>query len=101
MTNNRRKTFGSRVADSIVVLISILSLLPLVFTILMSVRPENQPITNGNIFFDCSQYSADRAASDNNLHLLDCTFTLNNYREVWQVAPWPTHYLNSILLVVG
>ncbi len=73
---------GSRVADAVTTLLSLLWLSPLIFAILLSFRPPNEPITNGNIFFGS-------------------TITLDNYRAAWSVAPWLTHYLNSIIFVVG
>jgi sn-glycerol 3-phosphate transport system permease protein len=48
----------------------------------MSVRPATDPITGGNIFFGSS-------------------FTLENYGLAWAVAPWPQHYLNSLIFVFG
>jgi sn-glycerol 3-phosphate transport system permease protein len=76
------KTLGSRIADAVTTLLSLLWLSPLVFAILLSLRPPNEPITNGNIFFGSA-------------------ITLDNYRTAWSVAPWLTHYLNSIIFVVG
>ena len=77
-----RSTLGSRAADALTTLLSLLWLSPLIFAILLSVRPPNEPITNGNIFFGS-------------------TITLDNYRAAWSVAPWLTHYINSIIFVVG
>jgi sn-glycerol 3-phosphate transport system permease protein len=77
-----RSTLGSRAADGLTTLLSLLWLSPLIFAILLSVRPPDEPITNGNIFFGS-------------------TITLDNYRAAWSVAPWLTHYLNSIIFVVG
>jgi len=94
------QTLGGLVANAIVVAISLIWLVPLTFTILVSIRPENQPITNGNIFFDCLTSPADAAAASN-LHLLGCTFTLQNYQDALQVAPWLTHYANSLIFVIG
>ena len=69
--------------------------MPLVFTILVSLRPQNQPITNGNIFFGCA------ASTDSTPSVLGCTVTLENYQEALQVAPWSTHYRNSLIFVFG
>lgn len=78
----RKNTLGTRLADFAIILASIISLLPLVFSILMSFRPERDPINNGNIFFGS-------------------TLSLENYQAAWMVAPWPSHYLNSIIFVFG
>jgi sn-glycerol 3-phosphate transport system permease protein len=72
----------SRLADAVVIILALIWLIPLVFTLLMSIRPENEPITNGNIFFGS-------------------TLTLSNYAQTWAVAPWPKHYINSLIFVFG
>ena len=78
----RRRTLGPRLADLTIILAALFWLLPLVFSILMSLRPERDPITNGNIFFGSA-------------------LTLANYQAAWVVAPWPQHYVNSLIFVVG
>jgi sn-glycerol 3-phosphate transport system permease protein len=78
----QRRTLGTRIADITIMVIAILWMLPLLFAILMSFRPQSDPITNGNVFFGS-------------------TLTLANYNAAWVVAPWPQHYLNSIIFVVG
>ncbi len=57
-------------------------LLPLVFTVLMSVRPSSEPVSQGSIF-------------------VGSTVTLANFESALAVAPWGTHYLNTIIFVVG
>lgn len=94
----KTKTLGGRIADVTIITVAVISLMPLLFTVLMSFRPERQPITNGNIFFACDP-SVPPAAGD--LNLLGCTITFENYRQAWRVAPWPTHYLNSLIFVFG
>lgn len=78
----QRRTLGTRIADITIIVVAILWMLPLLFAILMSLRPQSDPITNGNVFFGA-------------------TLTLANYNAAWVVAPWPQHYLNSIIFVVG
>ncbi|MBZ0284130.1 MAG: carbohydrate ABC transporter permease [Anaerolineae bacterium] len=77
-----RQNWGSRVADGLTMTAAILWLLPLIFSILMSLRPPNEPISNGSIFFGT--------------HL-----TLENYNDALQVAPWGWHYVTSVIFVVG
>lgn len=77
-----RRTPSSRIADMVIIVISMIWMLPLIFSILMSLRPERDPINNGNIFFGS-------------------TVTLDNYLRAWSVAPWPQHYVNSVIFVVG
>jgi sn-glycerol 3-phosphate transport system permease protein len=77
-----RRTTASRIADIVVIAIAIVWMLPLIFSILMSLRPERDPITQGNVFFGS-------------------TLTLENYVRAWAVSPWTLHYLNSIIFVAG
>ncbi len=70
------------VLDGLTVGVSILWLLPLIFSILMSFRPTAEPVTQGSIFFGS-------------------TITLDNYTRALQVAPWGWHYITSLIFVVG
>lgn len=72
----------SVVADAMTVVLSLVWLMPLVFALLMSVRPRADSITNGNVFFGSK-------------------LTLANYEAAWQVAPWEWHFITSVLVVVG
>lgn len=81
-STNARRHHLSLVADTLTVLLSIFWMLPLFFALLMSLRPEEDSITNGNIFFGS-------------------TLTLENYRQAFEIAPWGLHFLNSIILVFG
>ncbi|MCB9460382.1 MAG: carbohydrate ABC transporter permease [Anaerolineaceae bacterium] len=90
MTSERNR--WSIVADVLTGLLALIWLLPLIFTILMSLRPSNVPITVGNIFIGCGPFEE--------LDVL-CRFTLDNYYEAWLVAPWLQHLLTSVLVVIG
>lgn len=78
----RKRDRWSVVADAVTVGISLLFLLPLIFAILMSFRPRQDPITDGNIFFGSE-------------------ITTANYEEAWVVAPWERHFAVSVIFVVG
>ncbi len=97
---NKPLSLGGLIANALIVTLSVLWLVPLVFTALVSIRPETQPITNGNIFFDCTPASANPNSAAN-FPLLGCNFTLQNYQDAFQVAPWLTHYANSLIFVIG
>ncbi len=77
-----RRNRWSVLADLSTGALGLFWMLPLLFTILMSVRPEGESITNGNIFFGS--------------HL-----TLDNYRSALAVAPWEWHFFTSIVMVIG
>lgn len=55
---------------------------PLLVSALMSIRPMDSPITQGNVFFGRR-------------------VTFENFREAWGTANWLRHYLNSAVIVVG
>ena len=71
-----------RVAAVVKIVIAAAFLLPLVFTLLVSFRPEAEPVTNGNILFGSE-------------------ITLRNYERAFAIAPWELHYANSIIFVAG
>lgn len=79
---NQSHSLRQRGADALKIAIAIFFLLPLFFTVLVSLRPETEPVTNGNIFFGSE-------------------ITLENYRRAFNIAPWSLHYLNSIIFVGG
>ena len=81
MQNSRRNRW-SIVADVLTVILSIIWIIPLVFAILMSFRPQRDPITNGNIFFGN-------------------TITLENYEAAFEIAPWEWHFITSVIVVIG
>lgn len=78
----KKRNQWSVVADVGLIIISIIWLLPLIFSVLMSFRPQSQPISVGNIFF------AD-------------TVTLDNYWRVFEVAPWGWHLFTTLVFVFG
>ncbi len=68
--------------NSVKIAIAVAFLIPLVFTLLVSLRPEVEPVTKGNIFFGSE-------------------ITLDNFERAIAIAPWGLHYLNSIAFVGG
>lgn len=99
----RNRTWGSFAVDFITAAIALIWLIPLLFTLLMSIRPESQSVNTGNIFFACSV--SDRMMGqlppETTVELLGCVVTLDNYQKAWLVSPWPQHYLNSMIFVFG
>ena len=64
------------------VTLAVIFLIPLVFTVLVSARPETEPVTKGNIFFGSE-------------------ITTENYERALAIAPWGLHYVNSVIFVGG
>lgn len=71
-----------KLADALTIAIAVVFLIPLVFTVLVSLRPEVEPVTQGSIFFGSE-------------------ITLANYRRAFHIAPWGLHYINSVIFVAG
>lgn len=89
MTENPTKRVGTLedrvwryVGNTVTVVMSVIWLLPLIFSVLMSFRPEAEPVTIGNIFFGSR-------------------ITSENYEAAWGVAPWLWHYITTVIFVVG
>lgn len=78
----RRRSYGSVGATVVTVIASGIWLLPLIFAVLVSIRPRSEPINVGNIFFGS-------------------TITLDNYTSALAVAPWAWHYVTTVIFVVG
>lgn len=97
--NTKRRVLWTPIANILTVIIAIFWLIPIVWTVLMSIRPESQGITNGNIFFDCSGLATDRPYT---VTLPGgCVVTGYNFAQAWAVAPWGQHYVNSLIFVFG
>lgn len=77
-----KTTLADRLATALTMFIAFIFLVPLIFTILVSIRPETEPVTNGNIFFGSE-------------------IILTNYERALDIAPWAKHFLNSIIFVTG
>ncbi len=77
-----RRSYGSFGATIVTVVASGIWLLPLIFAVLVSVRPRSEPINVGNIFFGS-------------------TITLDNYTSALAVAPWAWHYVTTVIFVIG
>ena len=71
-----------RSAGALKVAIAVFFLLPLFFTILVSIRPETEPVSKGNIF----------SGSE---------LTAVNFERALVIAPWSLHYVNSVIFVAG
>src|SRR5580765_5501591 len=77
--------------------VALVWLVPLIWGVLISVRPPNQPITFGNVFFGGND-------------LADCThdvctflgaFSRDNFGAVFDAVPWAKQYVNTLVFVFG
>lgn len=78
----KQLTLLDKFATVLTAFIAFLFLIPLIFTVLISFRPETEPVTNGNIF-------------------IGSEITSENYERAFNIAPWGLHYLNSFIFVTG
>lgn len=76
-----RKRSG-HILDLLTIVLAAVWLIPLIFSLLMSVRPANVPLTQGNIVYGGA-------------------LTLENFQAAWNISPWPAHYGNTVIFVVG
>lgn len=81
-TAPRRTSPGSLIANLVTMIAAAIWLTPLLFTLLMSFRPPAEAVTQGNVF-------------------VGTMLTTVNYTRAWEIAPWPDHYRNSLIFVVG
>ncbi len=75
----KRAGLGSTILTAVV---AIIWLLPLIFAVLVSFRPQADGVGSGNIFFGSR-------------------ITLDNYNAALSVAPWAWHAVTSVIFVVG
>jgi sn-glycerol 3-phosphate transport system permease protein len=75
----KRAGFGATILTAVV---SLIWLLPLIFAVLVSFRPQADGVGSGNIFFGSR-------------------ITLDNYSAALSVAPWAWHAVTSVIFVVG
>ncbi|XWX03671.1 carbohydrate ABC transporter permease [Aggregatilineales bacterium SYSU G02658] len=89
----RRRNGWSIAADALTVLISVIWLLPLIASVFMSLRPASRPLSQDTLLWALT------AADERGIFLP--WFTLENYERALLIAPWGSHYLSSIIFVVG
>lgn len=82
MMNAKPVSLQTRILDGLTMVAAFLWLLPLIFSILMSVRPSAEPISTGNIFFGS-------------------TVTADNYQRALLVSAWGAHYVTTLIFVLG
>ncbi|HEY3366079.1 MAG TPA: carbohydrate ABC transporter permease [Symbiobacteriaceae bacterium] len=79
---NKRLKLGDRVLYLLTAALALAWLVPLVWAITTSFRPENVPVGKGSLWWGGS-------------------LTVANYSRAWSAAPFGTYYQNTIIIVVG
>ena len=79
------KSWGARLASALVTLISVLFALGwasiIVWAIVVSFRPESEPLGRGDVWFGSA-------------------WTLANYVKAWSLAPFGQYYLNTVIIAL-
>jgi len=77
----RPTRWTSRLLDGLTAFLSVLWLFPLLVSLWMSIRPQFASADASTLFLGL--------------------FTLDNYRSAWAISPWPIHYVNTLIFVMG
>lgn len=78
----QRMRWLNRIGTLLLLLLALFWLIPLIWTVLVAFRPENEPIVTGNIFFGTR-------------------ITAENFQNVFAVAQWGPMYVTTIIFVLG
>jgi sn-glycerol 3-phosphate transport system permease protein len=91
----------ARWLDLLTVALSLLWLMPLVFTVLVSFRPESISVSQPNLFVACSERALATTSAQQAFIFGNCVLTGENYTLAWAVSPWGRHYLNTVIFTLG
>lgn len=75
------KKFGSWVTNLMATLLALLWSVPVIWAIIASLRPANDPMSRGDVWFSS-------------------TLTFENYTRAWSLAPFGQYYINTIVVVL-
>lgn len=75
-----RSRLGNWLANLLTLLLSILWAVPVLWALVASLRPANEPIGRGDVWFGS-------------------TLTLSNYLHAWSLAPFDRYYVNTLVIV--
>jgi len=92
-----RISIGSRLSTLALFGASLIWLVPLIWTLLIAVRPPDQPINQGNVFFG----SNDQADCSHDLCTPLGAFSRDNFDSVFDAVPWGKQYANTLIFVFG
>ncbi len=78
---NWRSRLGSWVTNIVTIVLAVSWAIPLVWALVASLRPADEPIGRGDVWFGS-------------------TLTLDNYVRAWSLAPFNLYYVNTIVIVM-
>jgi sn-glycerol 3-phosphate transport system permease protein len=82
LKNKQRIKWGNWVSVALLVLVSMIWLVPFIMTVLISLRPKDNPFGTGNPFFGDG-------------------LRLDSYVAAFDVVPWLQYYVNTFIFVFG
>ncbi|MCA9934726.1 MAG: carbohydrate ABC transporter permease [Ardenticatenaceae bacterium] len=80
-SHGRWAKLGDWLATAVTLFIAFLWSIPLLWAVVASIRPENDPLGRGDVWFSFP-------------------VTLANYAKAWSLAPFNLYYVNSIVIVL-
>ncbi|RLD03683.1 MAG: hypothetical protein DRI65_12395, partial [Chloroflexota bacterium] len=75
------KKFGSWITNLLATFLALLWSVPVIWAIIASFRPPNDPMSRGDVWFSNS-------------------LTFENYTRAWSLAPFGQYYINTIVVVL-
>src|SRR5512135_1227979 len=81
-TNTSLRRWLNWLGNTLLIALALLWLVPLIWTVLISVRPPDEPIVTGNIFFGS-------------------TITFANFQNAFDTVNWGQQYLTTLTFVFG
>jgi sn-glycerol 3-phosphate transport system permease protein len=82
MKQKKPLNWANLICNILLIIVSVIWLVPLIITVLLSLRPRRDPIGTGNIFFGSS-------------------LSFENYQAAFEAVPWVTHYIATLIFVFG
>ncbi|HVO71941.1 MAG TPA: carbohydrate ABC transporter permease [Aggregatilineaceae bacterium] len=92
-----RNSLLSQLSTAVLFLAALLWLVPLVWMVLIAIRPPQQPINQGNIFFGSNSV----ADCQHDLCTAVGTLSADNFSDVFDAVPWGKQYINTLIFVFG
>ena len=84
-------------STAVLFVVGLFWLVPLIWAVLIAVRPPDQPINFGNVFFGGN----DRADCSHDACTFLGTLTSDNFGSVLDAVPWAKQYVNTLVFVFG
>lgn len=92
-----RNSLWRGLSTAVLFVVALIWLVPLIWAVLIAVRPANQPITFGNVFFG----SNDLADCTHDVCTFLGAFSRDNFGAVFDAVPWARQYVNTLIFVFG